>query len=49
VCKILIGNKCDLKDREVLYDEGKNLAETYGIKFYETSAKENKNIDECFT
>jgi len=40
VCKILVGNKADLQEREVTYEEGKNLADSYGIKFYETSAKD---------
>lgn len=35
-------------ERTVEFDEGKKLADSYGIKFFETSAKENKNIDECF-
>ena len=40
VVKILIGNKCDLKDKKVItYNQGKEFADTYGIKFIETSAK----------
>ena len=31
VCKILVGNKCDMDDRLVTFEEGKNLAEFYGI------------------
>ncbi len=46
---ILIGNKSDLKDkREVNYEEGHELAEKFGIKFYETSAKTGENIQEIF-
>lgn len=48
VCKILVGNKCDLRDRTVTYDEGKSLAESFGMEFFETSAKENLNIDQVF-
>lgn len=50
VDKILIGNKCDIKDRrEVSYEEGKSLADKHGILFFETSAKENTNVSEAFT
>ena len=45
---ILVGNKSDSKDRVVSYEMGKELADEYGIPFFETSAKENNNIDECF-
>mmetsp|Transcript_2867 Transcript_2867/g.3197 ORF Transcript_2867/g.3197 Transcript_2867/m.3197 type:complete len:141 (+) Transcript_2867:58-480(+) len=44
---VCIGNKCDLEDnREVSYEEGKALADEYGIPFFETSAKDRINIDE---
>lgn len=47
---ILVGNKCDLsKTRAVTTDEAKALAESYNIDFYETSAKDNVNIEEIFT
>jgi len=43
---ILIGNKCDLEEeRKVSYEEGRNLAEEYGLKFFEVSAKTSENID----
>lgn len=49
VYKILVGNKCDLDDqRQVSYDQGKELADTYGMKFIETSAKNATNVDEAF-
>lgn len=47
-CKILIANKCDSSDRTVSYEEGKALAETYGMEFFEVSAKDNINVDELF-
>ena len=31
-----------------MYEEGKNLADSYGISFFETSAKDGKNIKESF-
>ena len=46
---ILVGNKCDLEERrEVTYEEGKELADKYGMQFYETSAKNGKNVEELF-
>ena len=49
VNKILIGNKCDDVDRRVVDRErGAELAREYGLKFMETSAKNNVNVDEAF-
>ena len=49
VCKILVGNKCDLdSERQVSTEQGHNLAEEFGVDFLETSAKDNSNIDELF-
>jgi len=50
VNRVLIGNKCDAApaDRRVTLEQGKKLAEEYGIKFFETSAKEKINVDEAF-
>jgi len=49
VNKILIGNKCDVADKKVIdYERGKALAEEYGIKFLETSAKNSINVEEAF-
>ncbi|KAL9646025.1 hypothetical protein ABK040_015791 [Willaertia magna] len=49
ICKILIGNKSDQKElRKVSYDEGKQLAEDFGMLFIETSASEGNNVDEAF-
>ena len=49
VLRILVGNKCDLDSkRQVSFDNGKELADKYGITFLETSAKETVNIDELF-
>ena len=50
VSRILVGNKSDLEDsRQVSTDEGKELADTYNIRFVETSAKESANVEEAFT
>jgi small GTP-binding protein len=48
VCIILVGNKCDLANREVKKEEGEELAKSYKVKFFETSAKEGLNVSEVF-
>lgn len=49
VYKILVGNKCDLEEnRKVSYEQGQEFADTYGMKFIETSAKTNNNVPESF-
>ena len=49
VLKVLIGNKCDLEDKRVVtFNQGKEFADTYGLKFIETSAKKNLNVNEAF-
>jgi small GTP-binding protein len=45
---VLLGNKCDLEDRQVSYEEGESLAKEYGLLFWETSAYKDKNISESF-
>lgn len=34
VVKVLVGNKCDMSDRQVTAREGQALAETLGVKFF---------------
>ncbi len=49
VAKILVGNKCDWTDEKVITTEqGQQLADEYGLKFFETSAKSGLNISELF-
>lgn len=48
IIRVLVGNKCDVIDRTVSYEEGKSVADEYGIPFFETSAKEGTNIEETF-
>ncbi|ELP92157.1 hypothetical protein EIN_381240 [Entamoeba invadens IP1] len=49
VALILAGNKCDLEDQRVVSkQDGMDLAKTYGIDFFETSAAKRINIDELF-
>lgn len=50
VNRILIGNKSDVdpSERKISHDQGKALADEFGIKFFETSAKLNTNVDNAF-
>ena len=42
---ILVGNKSDMEDERVIsYERGKQLADSLGLQFFETSAKENINV-----
>ena len=34
--------------RQISYEQGKEFADTYGMKFIETSAKTNQNVHEAF-
>lgn len=47
-CMILLGNKVDIGEREVSTEQANLLAERYNIQYFETSAKENTNVDEAF-
>ena len=42
----LIGNKIDLPERNITYDEGKQMAKSFGLQYYEMSCKINMNIYE---
>lgn len=46
---VIVGNKCDLEsDRQVSLVEGRDLAKSYGVPFFETSAKTRVNVEESF-
>ena len=45
VSMILVGNKIDLP-REVSKEEGERMAESFKIKYFETSAKDNTGINQ---
>ena len=48
ICKVLVGNKCDKAERVIKEEQGRQLAEEYNMKFYETSAKTGQNVEEAF-
>merc|ERR1712072_222464 len=49
VNKLLVGNKCDLASKKVVsYDEAKELADSVGVQFMETSAKNAHNVEQAF-
>jgi len=48
--KMILGNKCDMDDKRVISKErGETIARENSVKFLETSAKTNVNIERAFT
>ena len=45
----LVGNKCDLPNREVQTDEAMEFAKKNGFNYMEVSAKTGKNIKVAFS
>ncbi|KAI9311370.1 GTP-binding protein ypt1 [Dichotomocladium elegans] len=49
VNKLLVGNKNDMVDKKVVQSEqAKELSESLGIPFLETSAKDSSNVEQAF-
>lgn len=48
VSVVLVGNKADMQNRVVTKEEGQALADSYNIKFFETSAKEDLGVKDAF-
>ncbi|XP_072027073.1 ras-related protein Rab-10-like isoform X2 [Amphiura filiformis] len=47
--KMLLGNKCDMEDKRMISKErGEAISRENGIKFLETSAKANINVEKAF-
>jgi len=47
--KTLIGNKIDLEGRTATIDEMNEFAKKHSFDYYETSAKENKDVNTIFS
>ena len=45
---VLVGNKSDVTNRNVPFDDGKAVAKEFGGAFFETSAKKDINVTETF-
>merc|ERR1712137_195279 len=49
VNKMMVGNKCDMvSKKQVDYSTAKEFADQHGIPFFETSAKDNQNVEQAF-
>jgi GTPase SAR1 family protein len=50
IAKVLVGNKLDLEaDRIVSKSDAQKIANEHGMEYFETSAKNNININEVMT
>lgn len=45
---ILVGNKCDIPNRQIAYDDGSALAKEFNGIFIEASAKKDVNVELIF-
>jgi Ras-related protein Rab-1A len=45
---MLVGNKSDLENRQVSFEEGKAIADVKEVKFVEASAKSASNVNDAF-
>ncbi|CAG9314834.1 unnamed protein product [Blepharisma stoltei] len=48
IVKVVVGNKCDREDKVVEKSRGKEFAQGIQAGFFETSAKEDINVNEVF-
>ena len=48
VARVLVANKIDLSNRVISKDQGEQLAQQYGLTYFETSALTGANINELF-
>ncbi|KAJ5069369.1 ras-related protein rab-4a [Anaeramoeba ignava] len=45
---VMIGNKTDIQERQVSFEEAKNYADEHGLTYLETSAKTGENVETAF-
>ena len=45
---VLVGQKCDLENRIISEESGRELANELGVEFFEISAKTGYNVEELF-
>ena len=48
IAKVMVGNKCDIRDREVSPEIAQEVARQHGFSYYETSALTNNGVQEMF-
>jgi len=46
---VIVGNKIDLDNRQVSFDEAMSFAASYNVPYFDTSAFTSYNVDEAFT
>jgi len=47
--RMILGNKCDMEEKRVISKErGESIAREHGVRFLETSAKTNINVETAF-
>ena len=44
----LVGQKCDLNERIISKEKGREMANELGVEFFEISAKTGQNVEELF-
>jgi small GTP-binding protein len=48
ICKVIAGTKCDLVNKTVDIQKAEELGRELGVKVFETSSKNDVNVDETF-
>ena len=48
VSVLLVANKIDIEKRIITKEDGENIAKSYDLDIYESSAKDNINVSEAF-
>mmetsp|Transcript_47710 Transcript_47710/g.55176 ORF Transcript_47710/g.55176 Transcript_47710/m.55176 type:complete len:212 (-) Transcript_47710:180-815(-) len=48
VCRLLVGNKCDIEENKIPKEKIAEFVKEVDIEYFETSAKSNININEAF-